>query len=785
MTAPVAPRAAAPRPAPLPAPDDGGRLAAALLAAVLHGTPRRASTMTGQADPKYRDVPGHTFTAEDMRDHLAARRTWAVTLADRASGKARAGCRDYDAGGERVILDALRAAQERGRVAFAILMPGADGQHDGGHVWQLYARPAAAEDVAADLAALPGAKGEIFPSGSPIRLPLGYHRLKRTRGTLVLQDGRRFTLDRPAELVAAVRALLDLERNAPPPPAPKGARRSSSGAELVRYDPANWEGVAAELGAALMASARYQHIFTRRPQLAALALGQRITLHTAEGPKDSGSEQVAVLVHNLITTGGRDAAGAFVPGLGAPPLAEIRAVALHWQDALRPGYRGYRLDVDRLIGKALAETPGYQPEATKHIPGVKAAAPGPLSEQRHRGRPAGARAEQVERLGCYLAERLGERVTRGELAAVLGVKLRATSCYLAALRGAEGWTVTIRARGRGGLLVEKCARNSLAETMHAPAAQEAAEGAATRETEIGPVLGSTPAPDLTPCPAPAAAPPAAGDALDLEALAARVDEARAHIRAQVRRRVITRGPRAGLVIESPRRATLEAVAALLPDVPPDALAEAWAYSRSWQRDAARFATAAPPALYAELRSVGRALHLAEQPAPRPWAELDAGERERLAARKMGRAEGDPVRAEALAEAQHRRAIQQHRAAVRRQKHNARLQRQLADELRRRGLPDTPPPAERGAGRRGKAPDRALVAQARAEQEAACYEALDRLYGRGRAQAAAARPRPAPPVTPATPAGEAERLAEARRRLVDRAARGESLTLPGKVASCAD
>ena len=488
------------------------------------------------------------------------------------------------------------------------------------------------------------------------------------------------------------------------------------------------------LGAALMASSRYQRFFTRRPQLAALARGERVTLPTIYGPRDSGSEQVAVLVSNLLTTGRpAETGGPIVPGLGAPPLEEIRAVALFWRKVLRPDKKdaAYLADVDGLL---LPAPDGYRPaiyapEATTHIPGYTAAAPRELAPAVHRGpgRPAGARAAQVERLGDLLAARVGERVTRPHLAALLDVGPRAVACYLATLRRSEGWIVELRAMGRGGLLVQKCDRNCPAESVIvAPESVIAPVAPAHHSAETvgaAPQVVHTP-PDLPPCPAPPAA--AAAPALDLEALARRIDEAAATIRGQVRTRVITKGPRAGLVLDVKPRATLEAVAALLPDMPADVLAEAWAYRKSWQRDADRFRAATPPALYKELRTVERALHLAERPAPLPWGELDPAERKRLALRKMRPADDNPRRAEALAEAQQRKAIAVHTLAVRRRKHNGILAEALRRELRRRGLSEAPPPVERAATKRGKLgerPDPALVARRRRRPMVAADVAL--------------------------------------------------------------
>ena len=77
----------------------------------------------------------------------------------------------------------------------------------------------AVADIRAQLRAIRRTgKGEDYPSGNPIRLPFGFHQIKKTRGTLIRQDGRRFDLDDPAQLGAGIEALLTLPRNRKPEP---------------------------------------------------------------------------------------------------------------------------------------------------------------------------------------------------------------------------------------------------------------------------------------------------------------------------------------------------------------------------------------------------------------------------------------------------------------------------------------------------------------------------------------------------------------------------------------
>lgn len=153
-------------------------------------------------------------------------------------------------------------------------------------------------------------------------------------------------------------------------------------------------------GASLMNTPRYRALFSTRPQLVKLARGERVTLSTKYGPRASGSEQVAVLIANLITTGDVGPNGRRIEGRGAPPADEIRAVALFWHDQLRPGYDigRYMGDVERLI--ITYQPAGYDPEVTKitsDIPSRQALLP-----PRKPGRPHGQRDVTTESLVAYI-----------------------------------------------------------------------------------------------------------------------------------------------------------------------------------------------------------------------------------------------------------------------------------------------------------------------------------------------------------------------------------------------
>lgn len=128
-------------------------------------------------------------------------------------GTARSGCKDYDDASEAEIVAALAAAT-KDITAAAFLLLGATGEHSGRHLWTLYDRDYPESDIRAQLGTIPRSrKGEDYPSGNPVRLPFGYHKLKRTRGVLVLQDGRRFALDEPDQLIAGIDTFVSLPRN--------------------------------------------------------------------------------------------------------------------------------------------------------------------------------------------------------------------------------------------------------------------------------------------------------------------------------------------------------------------------------------------------------------------------------------------------------------------------------------------------------------------------------------------------------------------------------------------
>lgn len=360
--------------------------------------PKRCATMCLNGDRKYSDAPkNHRFSIEDLRDHLRGDeqrggRTWATTLADK-NGMALAGVRDYDSGGKEVLVDALASAAKNNVTAFAIHMPGSgiDADHDGGHVWVFYSKPVPAKDIRSQLCNFTPGKGEIYPSGNAVRLPLGFHRRKGTRGTLILQDSREFYLDQPHQFVSGLRAILALRLNAAPPEATTSIS-VSGGSFGDAYDVQAWQGRSKANGELLMASGRYKYLFSKYEQLAKLSCGERVVLPREGGLDDSGSVQVAVLVWNLIRAKREGRA----LGDGAPPESEIRDIALYWKDMLRDNRSDehYRAHVDYEITKYRPTT--YRPESTLSIATTLAARPTAFStpKTRGRGRPIGSQGTQ-------------------------------------------------------------------------------------------------------------------------------------------------------------------------------------------------------------------------------------------------------------------------------------------------------------------------------------------------------------------------------------------------------
>lgn len=263
------------------------------------GSPKRVSRMTGKRgqSTKYLDLEdNYGLTLAMLDDHLARRDTYATTLG--AAGTAWAGCKDYDAADEAEILAALRTAATKGITACAFLVPGDDSAHYGGHLWAFYDHDYPETDIRAQLRTIPRrGKGEDYPSGNPIRLPFGYHQVKKTRGALVLQDGRRFNLDTPDGLAAGLDAFFNLPLNGKPDPAPAGDARTIGQAWGEAYKPEEWKDLPD--GGRLWRSPWIARCAKSRPDLAKLLRGERVRLVRDNTPDDTDSAQVAALAYNL------------------------------------------------------------------------------------------------------------------------------------------------------------------------------------------------------------------------------------------------------------------------------------------------------------------------------------------------------------------------------------------------------------------------------------------------------------------------------------------------------
>lgn len=179
-----------------------------------------------QSGPKYSWVKADEafvpLTYADLLSHAAGEKTIGAYLHD-ALNLARVGALDIDDGGHDALRAGLAAARQLGFTAYAIHMPGET--HDGGRLVVEFAVFIADRDIRAvmekirDTAGLPE-DTEIWPgSQNGLGLPFGYHVRKKTRGTLITQDGECFQLDQSDQRQAALRAIPPA--NPAPPKAPE------------------------------------------------------------------------------------------------------------------------------------------------------------------------------------------------------------------------------------------------------------------------------------------------------------------------------------------------------------------------------------------------------------------------------------------------------------------------------------------------------------------------------------------------------------------------------------
>jgi hypothetical protein len=394
------------------------------------GSPRRASRMTSRRDHdrKYIDLPEYySFTRDHLAEHLAGTATYATTLG--AADAAWSGCKDYDSASEAEILAALEQARQQGITAAAIVMPGTAGEHCGGHLWTFYGCPYPVADIRAQLRTIRRTgKGEDYPSGNPIRPPFGYHQIKKTRGTLILQDRRRFDLDDSTQLTAAIEALLALPRNGKPEPGKLSDARTTGAAWGDAYNVENWQDLPD--GGPIWRSAYITAAAQRRPDLAKLLRGERVTLVKKDDTRDdSDSAQVAALAYNLLS------ADVCKP--------QARAIADYLYPQLRPGktrehYRAhfdaelerytpkhYRPQTIRCLGPANGDAPQVLPPA-EHKPISRA--------RKDRPQKVAGAAGYLEWLRTQVDEQSGSvMLSQSQCAARLGCCVRTIKRYEKAL----------------------------------------------------------------------------------------------------------------------------------------------------------------------------------------------------------------------------------------------------------------------------------------------------------------------------------------------------------------
>lgn len=140
---------------------------------------------------------------------------------------------DIDHGGEAALRRVLTLTRWQGLSAFALTSQ--SGDHDGGHVWLLFAEPASPirlRALANELAMDCEVAAETYPTRKTIRLPLGIHRGNGQRGRVIFQDDHTLDLDGDLQnVVTAIASISELPRNAvkllPILPEPKPARPQS------------------------------------------------------------------------------------------------------------------------------------------------------------------------------------------------------------------------------------------------------------------------------------------------------------------------------------------------------------------------------------------------------------------------------------------------------------------------------------------------------------------------------------------------------------------------------
>ncbi len=207
--------------------------AVALYARII-GSEHRAATHAPMQPPgthsgKYLTVHAE-ITDDQIVAHIAGTETYAVNLIGR-DGFARAWTVDVDEGGTAAVRARVEALSAAGLPCLGIAGQGA-GEHDGGHIWGIYAAPVVPNAAKAQIKATLNNAGlptkEIWPCGIHIRAPFGVHTHTGRRGTLIRPDVPDANLDTPEGLALGLDTLAGLKPTPTPPPLPPPTPRPTA-----------------------------------------------------------------------------------------------------------------------------------------------------------------------------------------------------------------------------------------------------------------------------------------------------------------------------------------------------------------------------------------------------------------------------------------------------------------------------------------------------------------------------------------------------------------------------
>ncbi len=217
-------------------------------------------------------------------------------------------------------------------------------------------------------------------------------------------------------------------------------------------------------GGAIWASPRIRALARRRPQLATLLRGERVTLTRQGAPDDSDSAQVAALVYNLITAN--------------LPENEVRAVALYLHAQLRPNkpIKHFCRQIDAEIERYKPKR--YNPKPTRIVSAAASSPVSAASPQRSHSPKSRARKDRPQRvagpIGYYfwlqeMASPTGILLlSQAECAKELGCSVRTIKRYEAILRK-PGLIERQSFNGRQcGKLIIRRGDNIAHEVPHAP-----------------------------------------------------------------------------------------------------------------------------------------------------------------------------------------------------------------------------------------------------------------------------------------------------------------------------